>query len=332
MDAQQPIKVVLSVDTEEDNWVPTRNRVTVENIRRIPEFQARMQDLGVRPTYFLTYQVTNTRWSADILRDVRSHGDAELAAHLHPWNTPPTEEPLAGRNTMLRNLPPDLQHRKLEHLTALHSEVYGEWPRSFRAGRFGLGHALVPSLIQLGYEVDSSVTPFVDWTAYDEGPDFRGAPTGVYRLGRDCTDPRTPDPSGALTELPITAGFTRRPFEFWSRVHDTLDRGLSGRLRIAGFASRLGLVKKVVLTPENESVDDMLTLSRHAMAEGATFLQMFLHSSSLQAGLSPFTPSQREVDQLLERISDFMEGIQALGPVRFATVEEAAAANQSIPV
>ena len=173
-----PVAVVVGIDTEEDNWVPAVESITVENIRQIGRFQTFMEDLGLRPTYFTSYQIASTDWATAELMAASEGGRAEIAAHLHPWNTPPSSERPFGSNTMTKNLPMDVQEAKLRHLTENHRRVFGRQPVSFRAGRYGLGRQLIKPLIDNGYRVDSSVTPFWDWSEMDNGPDFRGAPTG----------------------------------------------------------------------------------------------------------------------------------------------------------
>src|SRR5881392_3452523 len=134
----RPILLIVSVDTEEDDWQPRRDGVTIENVRELPLLDALFQRLGVRATYFTTYQVATREWAAAILRELCA-GGAEIGAHLHPWNTPPLEEPLLPRNSMLKNLPPALQLAKLQRLTATLREAIGARPLAFRAGRYGLG-------------------------------------------------------------------------------------------------------------------------------------------------------------------------------------------------
>src|SRR5213083_1872202 len=128
------IRLIVSIDTEEDNWRPRRDGVTIENIRELPRLDALFQRLGVQATYFTTYQVATREWAAAILRGLRA-GGAEIGAHLHPWNTPPLEEPFVSRNTMVTNLPHTLQVAKLKSLTAALAESFGERPCVFRAGR-----------------------------------------------------------------------------------------------------------------------------------------------------------------------------------------------------
>ena len=191
------------------------------------------------------------------MRDLHDSGEAEIGAHLHPWNTPPLREPLTPHNTMTSNLVADLQSEKLQVLTDQLRTVLDTAPTVFRAGRFGFGPSLVPALVDLGYEADSSVTPFVDWTAYDDGPNYIGAPLHRYRIAAD-REPRKAALHGPLVELPVTSGFTRRPFGFWSRVHCRLDSRWLRALHAWGAVSRLAHVRKVELSPESEVAYDMI--------------------------------------------------------------------------
>ncbi len=251
----EPTLLIVSIDTEEDNWRPRRDGVTVENIRELPRLDGLFQRLGVRATYFSTYQVAIHDWAAPILRELHG-GGAELGAHLHPWNTPPLDEPFAPRNTMLKNLPAALQLAKLERLTATLREAFGGRPVSFRAGRYGLGPDSVTALIRCGYRVDSSVTPFVSWEEYDDGPTFIGAPLDSYRLAGGA-DVRIPQPEGPLVELPMSVGYNRPPSGAWARLYRALSTPALRPLHLRGIASRAGIVKRIALSPETDSGADV---------------------------------------------------------------------------
>src|SRR2546425_3509965 len=154
-----PTLLVVSVDTEEDNWQPRREGVTAENIRELPRLDTLFHRLGVRATYLTTYQVAIHEWAAATLRQLHD-GGAEIGAHLHPWNTPPLDEPFLPCNSMLKNLEPALQLAKLTRLTAVLREAIGVQPLAFRAGRYGLGQETITALIRCAYQIDSSVTPY----------------------------------------------------------------------------------------------------------------------------------------------------------------------------
>jgi hypothetical protein len=315
------VLLIVSVDTEEDNWRPARDGITVENIRELRRLSGCLARCGLRTTYFTTYQVASHPWAVDILREVRDRG-AEIGAHLHPWNTPPLEERPVPRNSMLNNLPADLQLAKLRCLTTTLTEAFGSAPTAFRAGRFGFGTDAVGALVSCGYQVDSSVTPFFSWEAMDDGPTFVGAPLNAYRLG-ERGDVTIPKAGGPLLEIPLTCGYTAFSSARWRTVHRLLHAPAARTLHVAGVASRLGITKLTTLTPEFESVRDMLALTRGALEGGARHLQLFFHSPSLQPGLTPWTATASDVNRLYASIERYVDGLAQLASVRCATIGEA---------
>jgi hypothetical protein len=315
--------VVVSVDTEEDNWEPQRSGISVENIRELPRLQAHCDRLGVPVTYFTTYQVAATPWAAGVLRDLHASGRAEVAAHLHPWNTPPLDEPFEPRNTMTWNLPKPLQRAKLAQLARTLEESTGVRPTSFRAGRFGLGRETTQVLIEQGFRVDSSVTPWMSWVGTDQGPDFVGAPLSPYALD-GTTDPRTPVPGGPLQEIPLSFGYSRWPFDTWHAVYGALRRPWARPLKLGGLGVRLGLVRAITLSPEVSSVRDMLRLAQLLAAHDVPHLSLFFHSPSLRPGLSQFVRTDADRERLYRMIAEFVEGVGRYRTPVFMTVGEAA--------
>jgi hypothetical protein len=321
--------LAASVDTEEDNWTPVRSGVTVSNIAALPAVHTRLSGLGLRITYFAAHSVVTDAAASAVLRTLASAG-AEIGAHLHPWNTPPFSEAMVGRNSMLKNLPADLQSRKLEHLTRAVESAIGDDPKVFRAGRFGIGPDAIAALVRLGYLADSSVTPWVDWSENDDGPDFFGAPQQVYRVSGD-TNVTVAAPDGALIEVPMSTGFNRWPFERSARIHRWLRQGVMRRLRLGGVAHRTGVLRRILLSPEGTDVAGMLRLARVLVSHDVKHLQIMWHSPSLVAGLTPFARSSSEVRQLVDNICAFVEGLHAFAHVTFATVGETAAALGQSP-
>ena len=319
----RPITLVVSIDTEEDNWAPARTGITVDNIRELPRLHRVLGRLGVRPTYFVTYQVALRPWAADILRGISADGNGEIGAHLHPWNTPPLTDELVPRNTMLLNLPAPLQAVKIASLTNALQAATGERPRSFRAGRWGFGASTAAALLKCGYRVDSSVTPFESWARYDDGPSHVGAPLDVYRLD-GLGDPRVPVPEGALVEVPVTCGYSRGPIHSWARLHGLLNSPVARGLRLGAMASRAGVIRHIVLTPEVEPVENMLTLSRHLIGQGVRHLHVSLHSPSLRPGLTPFASTRADVDRLYRALDTYVDRLSAFASLQCATVAEAA--------
>src|SRR2546422_2815923 len=104
--------------------------------------------------------------------------------------------------------------------------------------------------------------------------------------------------------------------------HRLLHAGPSRAVRVAGLAARLGVVRVTMLTPELQSVRDMLALSRGALEGGVRLLHVFFHSVALRPGLSPLTSSAGDVGRLYKTIDSYVEGLSRIGSVRFATVSE----------
>ena len=90
-----------------------------------------------------------------------------------------------------------------------------------------------------------------------------------------------------------------------------------------GILARLGVVKLTMLSPEFESVRDLLALSRGALDGGVRHLHLSFHSVVLRPGLSPWTTSAAGVDRVFATIAGYLEGLSKMASVRFATVTEA---------
>ena len=138
-------------------------------------------------------------------------------------------------------------------------------------------------------------------------------------------DVRQPTADGEVLEIPLSCGFNRGPFPLWSGVRRVFDAAPLRPLHLVGLAARVGLCKRIVLSPELASVADMLTLSRRLLEHGVRHLQLSWHSPSLRPGLSPFATTVADVERLYARIAGYLEGLSRIVPVAFATVSEAAA-------
>ena len=319
-----PVTLVISIDTETDAWDAAREPAATSNLRRLPALRDRLAGLGLRPTWLATWRVATDPWGAGLLGELHATGSAEVGAHLHPWTTPPVEEPDSPPHTMLCNLPRPLQEAKLRRLTdALAAACGGDRPTSFRAGRWGFDGTTAAAAWACGYSVDSSVTPWFSW-AHFHGPDFAGAPERVVRLAVDGAPALSPTPAGALVEVPVTCGYSRRPFAASHAAWELLGRRPLRWARARGALSRSGALRPLMLSPETATAADMLRLARHALAAGAQVLNVAFHSQSLVPGLSPFVRTARDLDSFHARLEGFVERLGADHDLRPATLTEAA--------
>lgn len=323
--SDRPIRVLVTVDTEEDNWWPTRVDVTARNVGELPRLHEVLDAHGVRPTYLVTYRVARDEAAVRTLIRLRDRSGVEIGAHLHPWNTPPQRLEVA-ECVSLSDVPVGVQREMVRSLTGTIEETTGVRPRSFRAGRWSLPPSLVPILADAGYVADSSVLPYIHWhDVPGSSPDHR-APLRPYRLGTG-EDLDVPDPEGAVVEVPATSGYNRTPWPWVSRF-DRLVRARGLRaLHLHGILHRTGLVRRITLTPEQFGARDMLRLSEAAFRQGVSVLNLHFHSSSLLPGCNEYVRTARDREVLLGRLSRYFEGLDERWSWRSATLSEVAAAS-----
>jgi len=298
--------LIVTIDVEEDNWEICRSGLTVENVREINRLQVLFDRYGVKPTYLLSYQVTSCDWAVNILAKILAEGKCEIGAHLHPWNTPPLKETLSDRNSMLLNLPYELQKEKLKTLTDQIKKAFGIRPQSFRAGRWGLGSETIDALIACGYRVDSSVTPMTSWSDYGDGPEYNEVRIEPYWMPSE-SDRMDENGRHFILEVPVSIGFNRWPFEFWQNIHLLLQKNWLKYLHPVKLFRSTGLLCKIGLFPEGSSTDEMITLSKVVIKHKKRFLNLTFHSNSLLPGKGPFIKNVKELEEFYLKLEKFLE-------------------------
>lgn len=313
--------LVVSIDTEEDDWVPRPGSSTAENVRELPRLQAIFDEHGLRPTYLVTYQVASSPWAAEYFEELHRDGRAEVGCHLHPWNTPPLEEAFSLRNTLMKNLDRPLQRAKVRTLIRHVREATGVEATSFRAGRWGISADALSLLAEEGIRTDSSVLPYLEWPREREGRGFGNVPARPY-----VPDPtgslQRPSGRGALVEVPPTVGFTRTPWERWAAV-DRVARWPPLRfLHLPGILARTGVLERIALSPEIGTADAMADVTRAALEQGLPVLNLFFHSATLLPGATPFVATSGERDAFLDRIRRYLDALRSMSSFRAQTLSE----------
>jgi hypothetical protein len=313
-----PIPYTVTVDTEEEwDWggdYPTAN-LSVRNIDHLPRFQEACDRHGAAVTYFVNYAVMADPAARRVILDLAGRPRVEIGLHVHPWNTPPgvRADRVPARETFIANLPPDLIRAKLESVYALFAQS-GLRPTSFRGGRYSTGPAVQDFLRAKGFVADCSVLPFCTWPD-DGAPDHR----------RRRLDPVRVPGDPPLWELPLTMGFTRRPFGLWHRAFEAVANTPLRHLRLIGIAERAGLVRKAWLSFESvlgRRPADLLRVIEKVRPPAVDFC---IHSSSLIPGGSGFVPTPADVARVGSQLDDGL-GYVAARPDTFrpATVTEVA--------
>jgi len=298
------MKLVITIDTEEDNWGHfSSNGHTLENIDRIPQLQELFDSFNIKPTYLITYPVATDDKCIDMLGGIEKSGRCEIGMHCHPWNTPPFEEELNEKNSMLCNLGADLQYRKMNFLHNAIIKNLAVHPVSFRSGRWGYNQTVAKNLLKLGYKIDTSITPYTNWRDY-QGPDFSDISPLPFRLS--CKDIYKETPEGDLIEVPATIGFLQEDFATWNLLMKRLSKRPFKRLGIIGILQKLNLLNKVWLTPELSDGRKMIELVQCLMKKEYEIINMFFHSTTLTAGLNQFVKTENDEKQFMQRIKEFL--------------------------
>ncbi|WP_434362071.1 hypothetical protein NF212_18020 [Parasalinivibrio latis] len=214
------------------------------------------------------------------------HSQLEIAAHLHPWVSPPFrhEHSVAEQDTYPGNLPYEEEKAKLEQLTRTISEVTGYVPTTYLAGRYGIGENTHQVLSELGYKTDLSVSPFCDFS-HQSGPDFSGY----------CTRSFWDDRYG-IASHPHTVGLVSwlAPLATWLNGNPERYRQLGGDF--AGRALlKLAGVKRWRLSPEGFTLKQMQRLTLQLLAGGQQTFVLSFHSPSVVPGFTPYVRNAEEL-------------------------------------
>jgi hypothetical protein len=187
----------VTIDTEGDRacpffgnrWGPLTGQFH-SVLDAIPELRAIWNRFSVRPVYLATPEVLSSPACVEVLKTEQKAG-AEVGTHLHIGDAFPCNVPEEGE--------------QLQRLTSLFQQVFGVPPRCYRAGRYGMNDRTLDTLRDLGYTVDTSVTPHVNWSAQG-GPDYTGYAVQPYW-------------TRGILEVPVTVLGARPwwPFNGWSK-------------------------------------------------------------------------------------------------------------------
>ncbi len=289
-----PVLMVV-VDTEEefDHQAPFDVHASTENVGLQTLAQAVLERHGVVPTYVIDYPVAQSEEAARVLLPLLREERCDIGAHLHPWVNPPDAGPVDEAASYPGNLSRESERAKLACLTEVITERFGKRPVIYKAGRYGVGPATGEILAELGYTIDVSVVPRTDFSMR-YGPDFNDFDDTPISI-----DER-------LIGLPLSVGFVGALAMVGPTVFPRLNGTLGRRLRLPAFASRLGLLERLRLTPEGHSLRDMQRQTRAGVARGKRLFMLTYHSSSLLPGANPYVRTRAQRDAFLDVLDHYL--------------------------
>lgn len=304
--------LVVSVDTECDKGPAWRTQFPL-SFRSITEalpevLMPLFRRHEVMPTLLLSPEVMQNEESARVLGGLQ---DCELGTHLHGEFIEPGARPGAvGTHEAQCQYEPGIEREKLQNLTALFEGRFGRRPTSFRAGRFAVSGRTLSYLEELGYLVDSSVTPFR--TNYFEGGyacNHWGAPLRPYRPSASDLRKR-----GRLRVLEVPVTLLADSFAAFPAV---LLRRLSDRVlnRRRAFAA-LGLRPETKwLRPLRHSSPELIALADRVVATWRggppVVLNVMFHSVEAVPGASPYALVSEDVTRLVEDLGSLFDHLRS---------------------
>ncbi|MEO0651492.1 MAG: hypothetical protein AAFZ65_12525 [Planctomycetota bacterium] len=294
-----PATLLLLIHTEEEfDWTQPfdRQATSTRGVDALDGAHALFSEQGVKPTYVVDWPVIQRTDSGSRFGRWCRDGTAEIGAHLHPWVNPPHEEEVDEWHSFAGNLGPDLERRKLVALTEAITERVGERPRTYLAGRYGIG-AVTPVLLQeLGYEVDASATPPFDFRSQG-GPDFRRFPSRPFRW-RGAPD---------LLALPISGAYHGFLESTGPVVYPFLQSAVGRALKLEGLVSRTGILTRARLSPEGFELVDLIRLTRALWARGVRIFTLSLHSTTFTPGCTMYVNSEAELRAFSDRCRAYID-------------------------
>ena len=311
--------LVITVDTEpDDQWAPAVDGhlppFAFENTRNLGRLVAHARRLGIPVTWLTSYSVARDPQSAAVLCRAAAEGD-EIGGHLHGWETPPFLNVDSGARPFIYEYPAATRLAKHESLVAAHEDAFGARPQCYRAGRWGVDPLELEHLAALGYRIDSSVPPGIDfrdrWGLVEPGPDFRGhlvaGPAQPRRAGPLWEVPVSITPAGRLGTGGVAVKVAR-----WCGARRPADRASRQAYRALDAA---GLHRLVWVRPLRHPRSMLVAATRSLLAQGARVLNVMFHSSEAFAGTSPISRTEADVQRLLGDLTAIVAAARAAGAV-----------------
>lgn len=293
----------VSIDTESDKGKGWRSRrpMSFEGITDgvVKRLHPLFERFGAKPTYLLSPEVLRDEACVETFRKLAP--SSELGTHLHgEFAEPGAFEPDVTKDFQ-RDYPPDVERQKLTYLTDLFIRAFDHQPQSFRAGRFGIGAATIGILESLGYAVESSVTPNMDWTSSGApGLSFKGAPTQPYH-----PDPHEPERPGSSTILEVPVTIRRRLLNAVP--------GIGRRVEPRWLRPTRGTEAGLVHVAEDEIAE-----ARRLGPQRPVILNAMFHNVEVVPNTSPYASNDEEARGILDRLRALLtfarrEGIAVVG-------------------
>lgn len=281
---------IITIDTESDNQWEKGKCQSTENARYIPRFQKLCEKYNLKPVYLVDYSMSQNDSLIEYLKDCIDRGTCEVGMHLHAWDTPPIHklDRCEKARPYLIEYPKQVMIDKIKSMHDCLNDKFQTEMISHRAGRWAIDRQYVDVLVELGYKVDCSVTPGVDWTK------VQGATRGGVDYSKCEHLPFWLDKQHRLLEVPTTV----------HKVH-VYNSSVECKSMIKEVIKYI-IGRNAWLRPALCDNETMIKLLLKTNIEYAEFM---MHSSELMPGGSPYFPDFQSIEVMYEKLEKLFEFI-----------------------
>lgn len=288
---------LITIDTEGDNlW--QKETITTKNAAYLPRFQDLCERFNFKPTYLTNYEMACEPVFQQFGRDVIQRNTAEIGTHLHAWNSPPLHSLTnndAQYKTYLIEYPDNVMREKFLYLHNFLQDTFGVPMRSHRAGRWAFDKRYASLLADLSYQVDCSVTPFVNWQPTlgapngNGGTDYREFPCHAYFMDLEHIERSG---SSSLLQVPMSTRLKHAPWV--NSIKQSIDR-------LRGKSPRPPSIQW--LRSKRDNLEQMQqTATKCLEGQGSDYIEFMLHSSEFMPGGSPTFDTEAQIETLYQNL------------------------------
>jgi len=301
-------KLAIVIHTEEEfdwNGGFYRSNTQVTHGKELIKFCDQLITLGAKITFALDYAFVNSKEGKMVIKHFlpQMNTNVEFATHCHPWVNPPfndevtnngdKESPIEEVNSYPGNLSKELEFEKIRVLTQAITVITKQQPTTYLAGRYGIGKNTASILKTLGYTVDLSISPFVDFS-HQKGPDFSNYNNKTF-LNNTITN--IPHTSGFVSYMPALSRYLNNsPSNF-----KKLNASLLGKI----LFKLLG-VKRHRLSPEGFTLAEMKGVTKALLQTNTENLIFSFHSPSVKLGLTPYVTEQQPLNDFYQNTFNYI--------------------------
>lgn len=286
---------IITIDTESDNQWDKDSELTTYNAKYIPRFQKLCEKFGFKPVYLTDYSMANNDEFIKFTRERLKSNKCEVGMHPHAWDTPPfyKYDNYEDNKPYLKEYPEQIIYSKLLNLTKELENKFEMKMVSHRAGRWAIDKTYMKILGELGYKVDCSVTPGVNWQnqkgAIEGGSNYVKFPNTSYIIEK----------SDHILEVPVSV---RKMFFMPIRTSNGYKTFIRDIIK-----SVIG--KQVWLRPSINSEAEISCLLKKIEKQDNDYLEFMMHSSEFMPKGSPYFQSEEEIDNLYQDLEILFEKI-----------------------